>query len=290
MTRARRKARRRARDAAVRAKVILPIDPRWIERRSQRRQAPWLMPAVAAASAAAHLSIAFLPGAPAGPPPPQRVAVEVREMPPPATEPEATAPAPEPAVAAEPAAKPKTESKRPPKRAPEPAPEVAPPPPPVIGLDLESTVEGGAGPAFATGNSLAGKTERRARDPRSISPAAAPSSPPAATPGPNRAASRIPGAGDGGELVKPKRLRSLQPAYPEVLKARGIEANVTVAVRLDATGQVANVELVSGSDHEAFNRAALATARRERFSPARRGDRPIDYTLTFTYRFRLSDA
>jgi protein TonB len=247
------------------------------------------MPAMAAASAAAHLSLVFLPGTPAERvTAPTRVAVEIREpAPPPVAEPEASAPAA--------ALEPEPEPARKPGRSPTPAPEPAadqspPPPPPVIGIDLGSTVEGGAGPAFAAGNSRAGETESRARDPRSIDPAPA-TVPPrgaAATTG-NRAASRVPGAA-GAELVKPRRMRSLRPTYPELLKARGIEANVTVAVRLDASGRVAGVELVAASDHDEFNRAALATARRERFSPARRGDRPIDFTLTFTYRFRLGDA
>jgi protein TonB len=282
--------RRRRRDSAVIARVIAPIDPRVV--RSVRGQRPrsWLAALAASGSALAHVAL-LIPawGSAAAPPPPRRVEIAVtRVAPEPAPEP-AAEPEPAPESAPAPAPAPAPESAPAPAPAPAPA-EPATPPPPVVGISLESTVSAGPGPAFAAGNTRAGATERQARDPGDIP--TAPPAPPAPEPAPaNRAATRIPGGGAASaELVKPERLRELEPEYPEALKAQGIEDSVTVAVKLDASGRVAGVEIVAPAAHEPFNRAALATARRERFRPARRGGRAIDYTLTFTYRFRLSDA
>lgn len=192
-------------------------------------------------------------------------------------------PAPEPPAAPEraPAPRPRAPRARP---APAPAPAApAPAPRRVVGLSLGATVEGD-GPAFAVGNTLEGRTARVA-----ATPSAAPAPPPAAPAAPslNRRAQQDPEAEVA--LVRPQRLAALKPRYPDALRAQGAEADVVVQVELTTTGAVRAARISRPAPEPDFNAAALAAAWQERFSPATRDGVPIEYTLTFTYRFRASD-
>jgi TonB family protein len=159
----------------------------------------------------------------------------------------------------------------------------------VVGLSLESA--GGEGPAFAVGNTREGATAARATRPEDVvpggtGPADSPTREP--VPAPNQVASRIPVA--GAKYTLPRRVRKLVPAYPETLKAQGIEADVTVSVKLDVRGQVVAVKIVKPAAYPEFNVEAERTARQEEFEPATRDGAPIEYQLSFTYRFRLEDT
>lgn len=166
------------------------------------------------------------------------------------------------------------------------APDKTPPAPPprVVGLSLESTVEGGGGPGFAVGNTRVGQTAQQAVDAREVVPA----TPDERAVKSNAAATRIPGA--GVEYALPKRKQERKPSYPEVLKSQGIEADVTVMLSLDATGKVSRVKIVTPSPYPEFNEAARIAALAEQFEPATRDGVAIPYTLSFTYRFRLEDS
>jgi protein TonB len=210
----------------------------------------------------------------------QVVKVEMREHPAPPPPPP---PPPEP-PAEKPAPPPPRVAKLPPPKAPPPEP-VKSPPPRVVGLSLESTSEGGGGPAFAVGNTRAGTTAERAEAPANVPPVAPPL---ADQPAPaNQAASRIPTAGI--TYTMPRRRAPSKPAYPETLKAQGIEADVPVMVSLDASGRVTSVKVVKPSPYPELNEAARRAAAAEEFEPATRDGVPIPYTLGFTYRFRLED-
>jgi protein TonB len=208
----------------------------------------------------------------------QTVRVEVREPPPPPPPPEEKRPEP---PKPEPIVK-KTQAPPPKAKAPEPTPKG--PPPRVVGISLDSTVEGGGGPAFATGETHQGQTAEHAATPK---PAEAP---PAPAPAPaqvaqNAVASRIPVA--GVKYTPPKRRRPHEPVYPETLKAQEIEADVNVMVSIDATGKVTKVKIIAPSPYPEFNQAAEKAAFEEEFEPALRGDVAIPYSLSYTYRFRL---
>jgi protein TonB len=153
----------------------------------------------------------------------------------------------------------------------------------VVGLSLDNTVEGGSGPSFATGNTRRGRTADRAADPRAVPPRAGP----AAAEPKNQAASRIPTG--SAKYVPPRRARPVQPHYPATLKAQGIEADVTVLVKLDAKGAVTAVDIIKSGGHPEFDEAARRAAEREAFHPATRDGTAIPYTLSYTYRFRLEE-
>lgn len=220
----------------------------------------------------------------------ERVRLEVREQ--------AARPPPQPQAERPPtvAPRPPAPRKAPPPTAPPPAvaaapPPVAPVPPPaaapagpaprrVVGLSLESTVEGGAGPAFAVGNTRLGETAAQAEAPEAVQPLAPASS--------NRVATRAPRA--GVPFTPPARTRPVTPDYPASLRAQGIEGDVVLRVDLDAAGAVLEVAVLKGSGHAALDEAARAAAASERYSPARRDGAAIPDVLTFTVRFRLTDG
>jgi protein TonB len=216
----------------------------------------------------------------------QTVKVEVREPPPPPPPPppplekRPEPPPPEPIVKRAP---PPPRAKAPPP----PAPEAKAPPPRIVGLSLDSTAEGGNGPAFATGDTHDGRTAERAAAPKPPAPVAPPPAPPAASKAVarNEVASRIPVA--GVNYTPPKRKRPHEPIYPETLKTQEIEADVSVLVSIDAEGKVTKVKIIGAAPYPEFNQAAEKAAHEEEFEPALRDGVAIPYTLSYTYRFRL---
>jgi protein TonB len=211
--------------------------------------------------------------------------VEVRlaaPAPPPLPEPEKT-----PLAVPPPAPVPRVErAKPPPAPKPPPAgPKDAAPPPRVVGLSLESTVEGGEGPGFAVGNTALGRTADRAVAPEAVARSGLATDAARAS---NAVATRIPSA--GVRYAMPQRKRVINPVYPELLKSQGIEADVTVMLSLDASGAVAGVKIVKPAPYPEFNEAARKAALAEQFLPATRDGIAIPYSLSFTYRFRLEDS
>ncbi len=160
----------------------------------------------------------------------------------------------------------------------------------VVGLSLESTVSGADGPSFAVGNTRMGRTAGRAEDPSSVEKAQAVAGERrgGTASEPNKAAARLPlGKVD---FEKPRRLAEVDLEYPPLLKARGVEGNVMVLIRISAEGRVESAKVLRSSGHEELDRAARAAALRERFVPAKRDGEPVAYTLKYTYRFRIKDA
>ncbi len=81
---------------------------------------------------------------------------------------------------------------------------------------------------------------------------------------------------------------NIQPQYPLAAKLRGEEGLVRVATVVGRTGRVESAEVAESSGHPALDSAALAAARRARFTATRgRIEKPTPTTLTF--RFRLVD-
>ncbi|MFI5307290.1 MAG: TonB family protein [Polyangiales bacterium] len=132
----------------------------------------------------------------------------------------------------------------------------------IVGLSLSSTVQGGHGPAFAVGNTLAGSTASRAAAPSSI-------------------AALAPGSTD------PVRLSMPQPEYPRRLKLQEIEGRVRLSAVIGVDGRASQVALVQSSGHDEFDHAAIAAAERGQYQPAMRGGAPVPARITFSVEFRL---
>ena len=224
-----------------------------------------------------------------------KVAIVEPPPPPPPVEPAPPAPEPEPERAPPPPKK-KPKPKKPPKKEPPPPDPIdLPPEPPkkppkkqprrIVGLNLESTVKGSGGPSFAVGNTRMGRTGDVAEEAKAVKKLTK------TVPGPppNRKATRIPGSGRG-KIAAPSPMGGrIRPDYPKLLRAQNIEGNVTVEVRIDENGKVRSVRIVEGARFKEFEESALAAARKQKWAPATQGGRRIPYTLTYTYRFRITD-
>jgi len=200
-------------------------------------------------------------------------------------------PPPKPAKQKKPKPKPKKVEVAPP---PPGAPKAddAPPPRYRPGISMESTVKGGKGPAMATGSSRMGKTGTRARRPEKGKPntsgqkAGTGTGTQVGEPR-QRKASNIPT--QRAVFVKPKRVKPSEPPFPKTLEAQGIEGDVKVRVSFDPQGQVTGVTILGPSGHRAFDEAARKAAWAERFRPATRDGKPVSYTLSYSYRFRIEE-
>jgi protein TonB len=239
----------------------------------------WLTGAVAV-SLAAHLgglaaAARLEPRKPARPEP-AVVDFEVTEPPPPpkpAPPPPPPAPEPTPPPARRVAVK---DLPPPPKEPPPPPPpNVTPPPdqkparaPVVTGLSLGSTVDGG-GVAMQVGNTLYGKADEVARDPRSVKPYAAEGTAP-----PRRGSSQ------------PKLVRLSEPEYPPAARKAGVEGQVVLLLRIDARGRVVSARVVS-EPGTGTGEAARAALLRSEFSPALLEGEAVETEIRFTYNFVL---
>jgi protein TonB len=287
----RREARRRM--AARTRRAIAPEqrahDPLLHRRRGPAARAGLVLLLLVGA-AAIHLGVVTLGFVIGGRERPQRerieqvVRVEVREPPPPPP------PPPEEKKPEPPKPEPIVKKLPPPPKVKAPPPPEPPkgPPPRVVGISLDSTSEGGGGPAFATGDTHNGQTAEHAE---------APKPPPAEAPAPapqpkvtskNTVASRIPIA--GVVVVPPKAKGGMRPpVYPEQLKAQGIEGYVTVMVAIGADGKVASVYIVVPAPQPEFNEAALQAARAQPWEPATKNGVPSSYTVSYKYGFTEED-
>lgn len=95
----------------------------------------------------------------------------------------------------------------------------------------------------------------------------------------------------GGEdaLAAPVADSMTRPAYPEAERRLGREGTVYLRVLVASSGAVERVVVAESSGRESFDEAAREAAERWRFSPARRGERPISAWVMVPVEFRLED-
>jgi protein TonB len=289
--------RRRQRRAAARARVRTltrrPLSPeqRAFDPLARRRRSPLATAGIAVlallAAAAIHIGVVMLGTLIGGREAGRRerieqvVRVEVREPPPPPPPPPVEEKKPEPPPPPKAAPPPKITKAPPPPETPE-----LKTPPRVVGLSLESTTEGGNGPAFAVGNTRAGQTADVAQAPKDVPKTDVPPPAPVAR---NAVASRIPTAGVVYALPRFKGGAARQPPYPATLKAQGIEADVPVMLFINGQGKVTSVKILKPNTYPEFDEAVRAIALTQEFEPATRDGAPMPYTLSYIYRFRLEN-
>lgn len=306
-----RNTKRQALRELIHARVVHPIDtPRLsfdpLERRESRALSALSALRLVVSAVMIHVAVilafavvGYLLGRERTVHAPERLSVNIvetrpRVAPPPVTEEPPVAPAPivpefEPVTP--PPKRPDAPKREPLKTrdTPVPAPEPEAAPRRVVGLSLESTVQG-SGPSFATGTSRLGRTDAQAVEPSQAARAPAAASAPAAVPQPGatqRVASHIPTR--DAQFEKPKRLKPNRPEYPAALKAQGLEGDVTVRVDIAANGAVTSVTIVQSSGYPAFDEAARRAAASERFAPAVRDGIAVPFSLSYSYRFRIED-
>ncbi|RLA20593.1 MAG: hypothetical protein DRQ56_02795 [Gammaproteobacteria bacterium] len=93
------------------------------------------------------------------------------------------------------------------------------------------------------------------------------------------------------EITKmPKLVKFVEAEYPAAAMAAGIEAEVTLEIDIDATGQVeaATVIVPAQESGHGFDQAAMLAVQMFEFEPAFAGDEPIPVRITYKYRFALA--
>lgn len=89
-------------------------------------------------------------------------------------------------------------------------------------------------------------------------------------------------------IVEPQAIDAAPATYPAEARARGLQTEVAITVRLDATGAVTRVEVAEPVGH-GFDEAAMVAARASTFSPALRDGVPVPSELVVVYAFTLPD-
>ena len=98
-------------------------------------------------------------------------------------------------------------------------------------------------------------------------------------------------ASDASVDVPVRALADRAPAYPETLRAAGINGSVRLQFVVDTTGraELASVRVVESS-HELFTRAVLRTLRQARFTPGEVSGRRVRTLVERVYRFDIASA
>jgi TonB family protein len=91
-------------------------------------------------------------------------------------------------------------------------------------------------------------------------------------------------------LKPPVPLQREAPAYPDAVRATGIEGAVEVALTVLRDGSVGWVSVVRAEPRGYFEQAATEGVRRWRFAPALRDGEPVECRLRTRVRFTLSDT
>jgi periplasmic protein TonB len=89
----------------------------------------------------------------------------------------------------------------------------------------------------------------------------------------------------GGLVRAPKKVRHVDPVYPEIARAARISATVVLDCLLDVEGRVTEIRVVSG--HPLLDAAAKDAVARWRYTPTYLNDTAVPVLLTVTVRFTL---
>ncbi len=109
----------------------------------------------------------------------------------------------------------------------------------------------------------------------------APPSPPAAGPPETADVPRRP----GGDIKIPARTYYVEPVYPTIARAAGLEAMIILEATIDESGVVRNVKVLRS--HAMFDQAAVDAVSKWKYTPTRLNGVAIPIVLTVTVNFAL---
>jgi periplasmic protein TonB len=82
-------------------------------------------------------------------------------------------------------------------------------------------------------------------------------------------------------------LNNPDPEYPDFAADQGWEGSVILRVKVLPNGKPADVKVKKSSGHSVLDDAAVAAAKRWAFTPAKRGNTPVEGWATFPVEFKL---
>ena len=80
-------------------------------------------------------------------------------------------------------------------------------------------------------------------------------------------------------------MRRVEPDYPQAARQQGIQGQVVLEVRIAASGEVQDLEVISGSP--LLTRAAMDAVKQWRFKPRAADGHPVEMQTRVTLSFRL---
>ncbi len=87
--------------------------------------------------------------------------------------------------------------------------------------------------------------------------------------------------------VKPKPISIPKPDYPELARKAGIEGKAIVEAIIDTDGSVLEAKIFKSSGNPMLDEAAVAAARRSRFTPAKQRDMFVRVRVNIPFDFKL---
>jgi protein TonB len=90
----------------------------------------------------------------------------------------------------------------------------------------------------------------------------------------------------GGEIKEPKKVRHVNPIYPELAVAAHVHGNVVLECLVSPQGAVTDVKLVRGIP--LLNASAMDAVRQWAYTPTLKDGVPVPVLLTVTVTFQLS--
>lgn len=141
--------------------------------------------------------------------------------------------------------------------------------PPVFGVTMESTSQGGRGPAMPVGNTTT----------------------PTSGPAPAHVAPKVAAPVAAYEVTKmPLPQGRCSGKYTDEARAAATEGTVVLDLIVDEKGRARDIQVVSGLDH-GLTEAAIAALRDCRFSPGEKGGQAVPVRVRgFKIRFVMQDA
>jgi TonB family protein len=95
---------------------------------------------------------------------------------------------------------------------------------------------------------------------------------------------------DAGKGLRPPKLkRFVEAVYPADKEKAGMGARVVLAIDVEETGRVGNVEVVSSAGAD-FDAAATAAARQFEFEPASLDGAPVPVRIQYAYKFEVKEV
>ena len=88
--------------------------------------------------------------------------------------------------------------------------------------------------------------------------------------------------------VKPKPINIPKPRYPELARKAGIEGNTVIKALVDIDGSIIDAQVLKSSGNQMLDQAALAAARKARFTPAKQRDKYVRVWVAIPIEFRLN--
>lgn len=88
--------------------------------------------------------------------------------------------------------------------------------------------------------------------------------------------------------VKPQPVNIPKPQYPDLARRAGIEGTTVVKALVDIDGSIIEVKVLKSSGNQMLDQAALAAARRAKFTPAKQRDKYVRVYVSIPMRFQLT--